>query len=502
MSNFSPTSEQVEIVAAAKTGEDVIVEAGAGTGKTSTLALTSEALPQARILYLAFSKALQVEASGTFPANVEARTAHSLAYRNFCAPSKHKHGKYARASEIAQRLSTQSFRYGSGDEADSRSGFQVAAAVMDAVSKFCASADRKPTRYHIDTRVVPDQFQDAYATHVLPYVQAAWTQIADPKDSFPFIPGRGDNCYLKLWSLSDPQLPYDVVLFDEAQDADPAIAHVVEIQENTQRILVGDRAQAIYGWRGAIDAMSKFNAPHHLYLTQSFRFGDKVAEQANRWLEIIGTPLRLTGTDSIQSTVEALSSPDAILCRTNAGVIESAMQAQSDGLNVAIAGGTATIEAFIKAADKLMHDERTDYPELATFRTWNEVTTAVEQGEADDVAMMVRLVNNYGIGAIEDVCQNSINLKARKGEPEVDLSEWAAQPGNLIVSTAHKAKGLEWGGVRIHGDFKAPKEGGKISVSEAMLIYVAVTRAKQTLDHSALAWLDEMEADIAASLEV
>jgi hypothetical protein len=44
--------------------------------------------------------------------------------------------------------------------------------------------------------------------------------------------------------------------------------------------------------------------------------------------------------------------------------------------------------------------------------------------------------------------------------------------------------------VKISDDFRAPKNGS-ISKSEAMLIYVAVTRAKLQLDHSALHWLQE-----------
>ncbi|MGW8396061.1 hypothetical protein ACWGLP_05110 [Streptomyces lydicus] len=33
-----------------------------------------------------------------------------------------------------------------------------------------------------------------------------------------------------------------------------------------------------------------------LHLTQSFRFGPALAEDANRWLSIVESPLRLQGT--------------------------------------------------------------------------------------------------------------------------------------------------------------------------------------------------------------
>lgn len=51
--------------------------------------------------------------------------------------------------------------------------------------------------------------------------------------------------------------------------------------------MVGDSAQAIYGWRGARDIMTGFDGTR-LTLSQSFRFGPRLAEEANRWLRIAG----------------------------------------------------------------------------------------------------------------------------------------------------------------------------------------------------------------------
>ncbi|MEQ7008322.1 DEAD/DEAH box helicase family protein, partial [Actinopolymorpha sp. B17G11] len=67
--------------------------------------------------------------------------------------------------------------------------------------------------------------------------------------------------------------------------------------------------------------------------------------------------------------------------------------------------------------------------------------------------------------------------------PEVDV----------VVSTAHKAKGLEWDRVRIGDDFQAPtrdNETGQVtstpSPEELRLAYVAVTRARKELDPGSL----------------
>jgi RNA polymerase sigma-70 factor (ECF subfamily) len=61
-------------------GPDLALVAGAGTGKTSTLALMA-ASASGRGLYLAFNRTTAKDAARRFPRHVECRTAHSLAFR-------------------------------------------------------------------------------------------------------------------------------------------------------------------------------------------------------------------------------------------------------------------------------------------------------------------------------------------------------------------------------------------------------------------------------------
>ena len=84
----------------------------------------------------------------------------------------------------------------------------------------------------------------------------------------------------------------------------------------------------------------------------------------------------------------------------------------------------------------------------------------------------------------------SHQVEALAGEALQRLADGLyAQSGSgsaaVQVLTLHGAKGLEWDRVRIHNDFK-PSKDGTISKAEAMLAYVAVTRAKLALDAAAL----------------
>jgi len=76
--------------------------------------------------------------------------------------------------------------------------------------------------------------------------------------------------------------PLDVFMFDEAQDVNPVLAKVLaDNAKNMPIIMVGDSRQAIYGFRGAMDALEKANATFRLPLTRSFRYGAIPAYLAN-----------------------------------------------------------------------------------------------------------------------------------------------------------------------------------------------------------------------------
>lgn len=79
MTDLRPTHEQHAIVTAAAAGKDLVVQAGAGTGKTSTLKMVARALRAQQPVYIAYNRSIATEAAASFPSHVMCRTAHSLA---------------------------------------------------------------------------------------------------------------------------------------------------------------------------------------------------------------------------------------------------------------------------------------------------------------------------------------------------------------------------------------------------------------------------------------
>jgi superfamily I DNA/RNA helicase len=480
---FAPTAEQEAIIAASTTGENVVVTAVAGSGKTSTLRLIAAANPTKRFLYLAFGKDIQLEAERTMPSNVESRTAHSIAYA-YCAqnhPALMRKMKNDPKPWDTPKIVGLPYQQAFEDQGETRvmSDKNLMAHVNATVTRFCHSKDEAITERHVPREFGDNVEQGIFARFIARFAAAAWGDLMSETGSLRF----GHDHYLKVWSLDCPVLNADVVLFDEAQDADPAISHVVENQP-TQVIMVGDASQAIYGWRGAVDALSKFQAPHRLTLTQSFRFGAAIAAFANGFLNALNAEVRVVGNEAKDSTVTPLGEADAILCRTNAGVIEYAIMMLDAGKRVAIAGGTKELTSFVRAAQKLMDIERTGkgfcaHAELGAFKTWTDAVEHAGTEDGSDIRIKVKLVQEYGAARLLDILASLVDVKT-------------AKPGDydVVISTAHKAKGLEWDSVKIGADFKLPTEAGELpSDADLMLMYVAVTRAKLSLDPGILAGL-------------
>lgn len=473
----APTEEQQAAIETFGQGKSMVLEALAGTGKTTSLRQISASTRQTGI-YLAYNRSTADEAKASFPANIRPMTLHSLAYRAVVTESMKQRLNAPRQTnaDVAKILSVPAGH--AVDRARVLQGPQLARLTMEAISKFCFSADQEIGPQHVPAQIgvsTPEQVRDL-ARVIVPLARKAWWDLKDPDGQLKF---QHDH-YMKIYALRDPRLHADFVLVDEAQDSNDVVVGLINAQEDMQVVAVGDRRQQLYEWRGSIDALDSFNPQARLFLTQSFRFGPAIAERANRWLDILGSEVHLRGTESIRSTVGYIVQPTAVLCRTNALVLQTVIDAQLDNVPVAIAGGGKDVRALAEAAQQLMETGRTWHPDLCAFDSWGAVQEYVESDfGGEDLKTLVRLVDRYGSRAI-----------VRAIDRCVEESQ-----ASLVASTVHKAKGREWSTVQISTDFEAPGEDEDGSLkpivdAEAMTAYVAVTRAKTRLDDATLSWLD------------
>ncbi|NHI06701.1 I DNA and RNA helicase protein [Streptomyces sp. KO7888] len=477
----TPTDEQTEAADAFRAGHHLVLQAGAGTGKTSTLNLLAAGTKRLG-RYVAFNKNIAQDASSRFPRTVLCKTAHATAYAALGHRYTHRlNSPRQPAWKTGQALGiTRAIRIGDHDV----SRRTLSHTVLRTVTRYCHSAERTLAHHHVPhLRGLGTPAEQAQlASEILPFAVKAWADLQDPDQGV--VRFEHDH-YLKMWALTEPKINADFLFLDEAQDTNPVLEQVFTAQrDHAQLVMVGDSAQAIYGWRGARDVMTGFNAMP-LTLTRSFRFGPRLAEQANRWLELADAPIRLTGTDTIPTEVGAISHPDAVLCRTNIGAIGEVMKLLAAGHRVALTRSGHALSALALAARDLKEGRRTSHPELVLFTSWGELQDYAAYDPAGrDLQPFVDLIDTHGPDAILAAVDELTDEKH----------------ANVTVSTAHKAKGREWPTVKIADDFPPPKDTDQhdaqgrpipepVNDIDARLAYVAVTRARYHLDLGGLSWI-------------
>jgi superfamily I DNA/RNA helicase len=302
------------------------------------------------------------------------------------------------------------------------------------------------------------------AAFLVPYAKAAWKDISADRGELPF----SYDHYLKMYQLSNPKIDAEFILFDEAQDANPVMQAIVAKQNHATIVWVGDSQQQIYSFTGAVNALEeieKLEGTKTAFLTQSFRFGQAVADVANEVLSSLPkAQLRLKGFDQINSVVAEIKEPDVYLTRTNAAALEMLFAAQEAGRKVFLVGGGKEILSFMRAVQNLKAGKKVEHPDLACFETWQDVLEYVEHDDqGDELKLLVMMVERFGEARIMAALLNCSTEK----------------DADLVISTAHKAKGREWNNVQLGPDFPDQLKAGD---EERRLLYVAVTRAKITLD--------------------
>lgn len=486
---YPPTDEQQRIIDAAVSHKQIMVNAAAGTGKTSTLVLIAEAMKKTTITYLAFNSAIKEEAKTRFGSNVKCFTTHGLALRTNYSEWQRKmkiKNPRARGRVIAQKCKIYG---GYKSESIDLTPADIGSLAWSMVDRFASSPDPDIGWWHLAASHVA-QADQAERQHIgeriRPYAEKIWGNLMSANPVYPYW----HQHYRKAWALTEPQIDTDVILFDEAQDTAPVVMGVLRNQRNSLIIPVGDRYQSINEFTGARNALDMFGG-EELRLTQSFRFGPAIAEVANQFLDRLGTDMRVRGYGKIKSTVGPCARPDAILCRTNSGAMTEVFKALDAGLKVALQGDGREIGELAQAALLLQKGIRADHKDLRGFATWGEVQEYVENEPAGaDLKTFVGLVDREGasqiIAAVDSLIKTSPAAKKHQAQttPKRQLTP------DVTVSTAHKAKGLEFPSVDITDDFPEPKqaagdadpEATAAAASELKLAYVAVTRAKNKLD--------------------
>lgn len=262
-------------------------------------------------------------------------------------------------------------------------------------------------------------------------------------------------------------------------------------------MIVGDPYQQIYAFRGATNALENLTATHTFYLTQSFRFGPEVAFVAHAILERF---LRVSSKTLVGGAVNdtLLADPEdishnmqrAYLCRTNLHCYKLALHmcrsAAFKDTKLAFAGGidkvgledVMDIFKLTQLQNGFGTEETLEISNsfYCRFKSLKALTTFAEA--IDDNELMNKIAM-YSFSRENTPAHIALLRKRCKGE---------TAKADIVLSTIHKAKGLEWDWVILVDDMlpeglRVVAEGSEDPGlrAELNLLYVAVTRAKRRL---------------------
>ncbi len=296
-------------------------------------------------------------------------------------------------------------------------------------------------------------------------------------------------------------LQSDWVLIDEAQDTNPTRRALAKkmLKPGGRLIAVGDPRQAIFGFTGAdADAMDLIREEFGtitLPLTNTFRCPKAVVRHANQWVDHIkaydtnpeGEVISAKYEDVFGDKSEyKFSGDDAVICRLNAPNITLAFKLIRRGIPCRIEGRDIGVQLINLAGKWKIKSLDVLRDRLDKYKA-REVQKAMAQGKeqkaesiGDRVDCLMVLIERgeelrLNVDGLCDMIRDMFSDSQNKNTPK-DI---------LVLSSVHKAKGLEWKRVFLLGRQEhMPSSYARQDwqmVQEINLIYVAVTRAMETL---------------------
>ena len=346
------------------------------------------------------------------------------------------------------------------------SQYKEASILRNVISQFCNSSADLISSEHIPYQHASYQFDEPiikkHEKYIISTAQKVWQSMIDANSEVPL----GHDGYLKLWSLSGSKINSDFLLVDEAQDLSPVMIEIIN-NFSRQKVIVGDSSQQIYEWRGAANAMEILTGYNDAYLTESFRLGLKNCELANNILGRLKVKQKIVGQDcqlKIVST-NAHDNPSAILFRKNASLVEGARKIYNSNLKFFINDPNNNI---LSAIDDYFRLKQGQWGKSTMFQGFNSWESVLEYEKAIQEAS--------SFSSFVDLLKSNNPELLRK----IILSSEKKQGDYPTLSTIHQAKGMEWQVVQIDRDI-ADSLSEKMSDEALRLIYVAITRAKDTL---------------------
>ena len=448
----------------------MIVNAGAGTGKTTTIIEGANRM-QGEMAFFAFNAKIAKTLGERLPDNVYAATFHSMGNAAIRESLGYRKLNKQKNATIIREVMGNTYTV-----------WPLAKLISLMKGGLVEPTDRKSIlglvdSHHINFATDKEEV-DGYAN-----LPAIFNAIKE-SNTIDF----DDMVWLPI-TLNLPLRKYDVVFVDEAQDFNEANRQLIlrSLGENGRCIIVGDPNQAIYGFRGAdsssmaifereLKSMGRTVSKYPLSL--SWRCPNKVVEEANRFVKDFHA---VENADDGNVVIRAMLNPvkgDMVLCRYNAPLVGAFYQLLNQGKSAYIEGaelGKGLVNSVRKItkdmgmstqefAEKLDDDYERNKAKLIKANKMSQANLLDDKHEC--ICFFV-----YRADTVGEVIREIQKVFNKDGK------------GDIMLSTIHKAKGLEADNVYILTPERMPHPKATDIQEEMNLCYVAITRAKKTLHY-------------------
>lgn len=488
------SDEQQAIFGWFRTGTgSLVVMARAGTGKTTTIKQAFTYAPEEAMLYAVFNKKNQIEAAEAISdPRVEIKTLHSVGFMFIQQVWPNSKPDDSVETDRIQNLL--------GDAAPKEVKTQVRKLVGFAKNTLVNPSLEELVSLAEDRSIECPQFEleenggwsrTKLAAVTLEVLAASKIQDRQGRISF------NDMVWLPV-AMNWVRAWYDLVVVDEAQDMNlPQLLMAKACMKPGGRVcVVGDDRQAIYNFRGAAsDGMTMMKnslSAIQLGLTTTYRCPKSVVAMAAAIVpdyRAADTAPEGTVSHSTMITLESdLKIGDAVLSRANAPLMPVCLSLLRKGTPARIEGrdlGKALIELVEKLNARTVPQFLTKVEAWGTKQTARFSNTKNFEDKAAEINDQVATLTAIAEGA------SSVREIISRISSVFQDSGTGSKPA-VVLSTVHKAKGLEWNKVFILSETfnrRRPKNAAPISPEqaekqakeEANVYYVALTRAKQEL---------------------
>jgi len=404
--------------------KNLSIKSVAGSGKTTTLLNLAENNKDKKVLYLAFNKKLiediNVKIKERKIHNMVTKTFDALIFRSYCWKHFHK----------PDIIDINGRNIGFYVEECKFMPYNRRNIYVERLIDFCND---------IHTNDIDEYCMDNFG-EIKPILKTIWNKVLNNEIITHYTNRK--LAHIQSWLNPYVDSSYDLIMIDETQDFDLIMLEILLRDTNLPRIFVGDTKQAIYQFRGCINAFDLLPEKDttHVEFYSTFRVGNPACQEIRNSYPDCWMISKSKNVTHITDTMDN-SFKYTYLFRTWKKLLQTAENTP----NIFIYNFKSKENYITNMYKKIINSNK-------------KVLHITDGGDDDDLPMFLKTLTPE---------------RLQKMIKNINLNIVPAEEAKVHFFTTHSYKGLENNNIRIANDIDIEKHPN--------IHYVAITRGKKTI---------------------